>query len=89
VIAIGNAPGLAATPERALADDAAFRATRDAAGVPGQVTGLAWANADALRRMAAEKAAEKGEELPAALDAVSGVIAWGEPGGAGAYIAIR
>jgi len=25
----------------------------------------------------------------AALDAVSGVIAWGEPGGAGAYIAIR
>ncbi|MFM8611590.1 MAG: DUF3352 domain-containing protein [Actinomycetota bacterium] len=89
VIAIGNAPGLAAPPERALADDAGFRATRDAAGVPGQVTGLAWLNADAVRRMAAEQAAERGEQLPAALDAVGGVIAWGEPGGAGAYIAIR
>jgi hypothetical protein len=89
VIAIGNAPGLAAMPERALADDATFRAIRDAAGVPGRVTGLAWLNADALRRTAAEKAADRGDEVPPALDAVRGVIAWGEPGGAGAFIAIR
>ncbi len=88
VIAVGNAPGLAALPASPLADDAGYRALLDAAGVPDLVTGLAWANPAVLRAEAARKAAAEGEALPAALDAVTGLVAWGEPGGAGAFIAI-
>ncbi|MGA0123201.1 MAG: DUF3352 domain-containing protein, partial [Gaiellales bacterium] len=88
VIAIGNAPGLAAQPAAALAADGAYRALVERAGVPDLVTAIAWVDPAELRAQAARKAAAEGERLPTALEAVTGLIAWGEPGGARAFIAI-
>lgn len=88
IIAIGNAPQLAARPDASIASTAAYQAIVGAAGVPGTVTGLAYLDAAPLRAKAATKAAAEGKRLPAAADAVRGVVAWGTPTGAQAFIAI-
>jgi hypothetical protein len=88
IIAVGNAPGLAAAPVASMADDPAFRAVAEAAGLPTAVTGLAYGSGDALRAKAERAAAERGERVPEALRAVRGVIAWGDADGATAFIAI-
>lgn len=88
IIAVGNAPGLAAAPAASMADDPAFRAVAEAAGLPTAVTGLAYGSGDALRAKAERAAAKRGERIPEALRAVRGVIAWGDADGATAFIAI-
>ena len=88
VIAIGNAPELAAAPATPITDDPTYRAVTTAAGVPGAVTGLAYLNGAQLRAKATELAAKRGKDVPAALGAVQGIVAWGEPGGASLVIAV-
>lgn len=83
-LAIGTAPRLAAAPASAMADSEAYRAIVDRAGVPDQVTGLAYVNVAQLRA----EAKAKGMALPTATANIGGVIAWGTADGASLFIAI-
>lgn len=88
VVAVGMEPGLAAAPTASLAESAGFRALAAAAGLPGEVTGIVYVDGAAARSLAAEKAAEKGEQVPEAAEAIGGVLGWGTATGAELFIAV-
>ena len=83
-LAIGTDPQLAATPSSSIADADAYRAIVDRAGVPAQVTGLAYVNAAQLRA----QAQTIGTTVPAGTDAINGVVAWGTADGATIFVSI-
>ncbi|MGI9116505.1 MAG: hypothetical protein ACR2JV_02570, partial [Gaiellales bacterium] len=83
-IAIGTLPKAATAPSASIADADAYRAILDRAGVPADVTGIAYVNAAALRA----QAQTMGKPIPSGADAVNGVIAWGTPDGADLFISI-
>lgn len=88
VVAIGMEPALAGAPSASLAGSPGFRALSAAAGLPSEVTGLVYVDGAAARSLAATKAAEKGEPLPEAADAIGGVLGWGTATGAELFIAV-
>jgi hypothetical protein len=63
---------------------AGYQAITGQAGLPQNVTGLAFINAAQLRAMATSK----GENIPPAARAINGVVAWGTPGAATLFISI-
>ncbi len=83
-LAIGTDSGLAATPSASIADSEAYRAIVDRAGVPEQVTGIAYVNAAQLRA----QAQIGGATLPKGTEALNGAVAWGTPDGGVLYISI-
>ena len=84
IVAVGTAPQLAATPSASITSSAGYQAIIDQAGLPQNVTGLAYINAAQLRAMATAK----GENIPPAARAINGVVAWGTPGAATLFISI-
>lgn len=88
VVAVGMEPGLATAPTASLGESAGFRALAAAAGLPGEVTGLVYVDGAAARSLAAEKATEKGEQVPEAAEAIGGVLGWGTATGAELFIAV-
>ena len=83
-VAVGSLRSAAATPSASIADSAAFRAIADRAGLPGEVTGVAYIDGAALR--AAARA--RGVSLPAGSGAIGGALAWGTATGGVLYIPI-
>ncbi|MEI6689872.1 MAG: hypothetical protein WCN97_11020 [Thermoleophilia bacterium] len=83
-LAIGTDARLAATPSSSIVDSDAYRAIVDRAGVPSDVTGIAYVNAGQLRA----QAKTMGATVPAGLDALNGVVAWGTADGATLFISI-
>lgn len=83
-LAIGTDARLAATPSASIADSDAYRAIVDRAGVPADVTGLAYLNGAALRA----QAVTMGATVPAGAKAINGVVAWGTADGATLFISI-
>ena len=83
-LAIGTDARLAATPSSSIADSEAYRAIVDRAGVPADVTGLAYINGGALRA----QAATMGATVPSGTKALNGVVAWGTADGATLFISI-
>jgi hypothetical protein len=83
-LAIGTDARLAATPSASIADSDAYRAIVDRAGVPADVTGLAYVNGAALRA----QAVTMGATVPAGAKAINGVVAWGTADGATLFISI-
>ncbi len=84
IIAVGNAPQLAATPTTPITSSDAYRAITSAAGVPSAVTGIAYINGAALQKMAVAN----GKTLPPAAAAINGIVAWGTPGAATLFVSI-
>lgn len=83
-LAIGTLPGAAKAPAASIARSEAYQALRARAGVPDQVTGLAYVDAAQLRA----QAAARGAAIMPAAKAVGGAIAWGTDSGAELFIAI-
>ncbi|MGI9188369.1 MAG: DUF3352 domain-containing protein [Gaiellales bacterium] len=83
-LAIGTDARLAATPSTSVVDADAYRAIVDRAGVPTDVTGLAYVNVGQLRA----QAAAMGATVPTGTDALNGVVAWGTSDGAVLFISI-
>jgi SAM-dependent methyltransferase len=81
---IGTDARLAATPSASIGDSDAYRAIVDRAGVPTDVTGIAYVNAAQLQA----QAATMGAKAPAGMDALKGVVAWGTADGATLFISI-
>ena len=69
-LAIGTDARLAATPSASIGDSDAYRAIVDRAGVPTDVTGIAYVNAVQLQA----QAATMGAKAPAGMDALKGVV---------------
>ena len=84
IVAVGTAPQLAAAPSASITSSAGYQAITGQAGLPQDVTGLAYINAAQLRAMATAK----GEKIPPAARAINGVVAWGTPGAATLFISI-
>lgn len=83
-LAIGTDARLAATPGSSIADSDAYRAIVDRAGVPTDVTGIAYVNAGQLRA----QAKTMGATVPAGTNAINGVVAWGTADGATLFVSI-
>jgi hypothetical protein len=83
-LASGTDARLAATPSASIGDSDAYRAIVDRAGVPTDVTGIAYVNAAQLQA----QAATMGAKAPAGMDALKGVVAWGTADGATLFISI-
>jgi hypothetical protein len=83
-LAVGTDAQLAATPSASIADSDAYRAIVDRAGVPADVTGLAYLNGGALRA----QAATMGAAVPNGAKAINGAVAWGTADGATLFISI-
>ena len=83
-LAIGTDPQLAATPSASISDADTYGAIVDRAGVPSEVTGIAYVNAAQLRA----QAQTMGATVPAGARAINGVVAWGTADGATLFISI-
>ena len=83
-LAIGTDARLAAKPDSSIAETDAYRAIVDRAGVPSDVTGIAYVNAGQLRA----QAKAMGATVPASTNAINGVVAWGTADGATVFISI-
>lgn len=84
IVAVGTAPQLAAAPATSIMGSDAYQAITGQAGVPTDVTGLAYINAAQLRAIVVAKDIKP---LPAA-SAINGIVAWGTPGAATLFISI-
>ena len=84
IVAVGTAPQLAAAPTASITSSGGYQAITGQAGLPQNVTGLAYINAAQLRA----QATAMGDEIPAAARAINGVVAWGTPGAATLFISI-
>ena len=84
IIAVGTAPQLTAAPAASITSSAGYQAIAGQAGLPQNVTGLAYINAAQLRTMATAKDGK----IPPAARAINGVVAWGTPGAATLFISI-
>ena len=83
-VAVGTLPRAAFPPRASMADSAALRTLVERAGMPAEVTGLAYLDGDALR--AAMTA--RGGPAPRGADALRGALAWGTATGGVLYIPI-
>ena len=83
-LAIGTDPQLAATPSSSISGADAYSAIVDRAGVPSEVTGIAYVNAAQLRA----QAQAMGATVPAGTRAINGAVAWGTADGATLFISI-
>ena len=84
VVAVGTAPQLAAAPTASITSSDAYQAITGQAGLPANVTGLAYINAAQLQKMAVAK----GAKAVPAVGAINGIVAWGTPGAATLFISI-
>jgi len=84
IVAVGTAPQLAAAPAASITSSAGYQAITGQAGLPENVTGLAYITAAQLRATATAQ----GVKVPAAARAINGVVAWGTPGAATLFISI-
>ncbi|MBJ7248952.1 MAG: hypothetical protein JHC83_06915, partial [Thermoleophilia bacterium] len=84
IVAVGTAPQLAGAPTASITSSAAYQAITSQAGLPANVTGLAYINAAQLQAMAVAK----GAKVVPAVGAINGIVAWGTPGAATLFISI-
>ncbi len=84
IVAVGTAPQLAGAPTASITSSAAYQAITGQAGLPANVTGLAYVNAAQLQAMAVAK----GAKVVPAVGAINGIVAWGTPGAATLFISI-
>ncbi len=89
VVAVGNAPELAAAPAAPITAASSYRSAIARAGVPGTVTAFGYVDVAALLAQARSQGGDRaGMKGAAVLSAVRSIVAWGTTSGASAFVAI-